>query len=308
VITMSLTVGPSAAIDAALAYAWNTKHVFIDCAAGNSGGGPVGYPANNPNVVAVSSTGPADIISGFSSVGPEVELAAPGETIWSTRIGNTYGQGDGTSYAAPQVAGVAALLLSCDATLTHQGVRQLLRAGAVDLGVPGPDNLYGFGRIDALASLRAAGCRTLLRREVGLFVGGLLVDSSASYNSGPDIGFRYRNRFATLWSWESEAGVAFTDDGADDALLASLQLDVVRHLPGSPSVQPFVLAGVGVAHYNTLGFSDTGPLATLGLGVDYRWRPRIGFRLDLRALGIHDVVDPGWNVNGQVLWGTTFSF
>ena len=308
VITMSLTVAPSAAIDAALAYAWNTKGVFIDCAAGNSGGGPVGYPANNSNVVAVSSTGPADTISGFSSVGPEVQLAAPGEVIWSTRIGNTYGQGDGTSYAAPQVAGVAALLFSCDATLSHQNVRQLLRAGAVDLGVPGPDNLYGFGRIDALASLGAAGCRTLLRREVGLFVGGLLTENSASYNSGLDTGFRYRNRFRTRWSWESEVGIAFTDDGTDDALLASGQFHLVRHLPSSPSVQPFVLAGVGVAHYNTIGFSDTGPLATLGFGVDYRWHPRVGFRLDLRLLALHDVVDPGWTTNGQVLWGTTFSF
>lgn len=308
VITMSLTVAPSAAIDAALAYAWNTRGAFIDCAAGNSYGGAVGYPANNGNVVAVSSTGPADTISGFSSVGPEVELAAPGEVIWSTRIGDTYGQGDGTSYAAPQVAGVAALLLSCDATLSHQAVRQLLQTGAVDLGAPGPDTLYGFGRIDALASLRAAGCRTLLRHDVGLFVGGLLTDNSASYNSGADIGFRYRNRFRTVWSWESEFGVAFTDDGIDDALLASGQFHVVRHLPGSPSAQPFVLAGVGVAHYNTIGFSDTGPLATLGLGTDYRWRPRVGFRLDLRLLALHDVVDPGWTTNGQVLWGTTFSF
>lgn len=308
VITMSLGVAPSAAIDAALVYAWNTRGVFIDCAAGNSGGGPVGYPANNANVVAVSSTGPADLISGFSSVGPEIELAAPGETIWSTRIADTYGQGDGTSYAAPIVAGVAALLFSCDATLSHQGVRQLLRTGAVDLGVPGPDNLYGFGRIDALASLQAAGCRQRLRHEVGLFVGGLLTENSASYNSGLDTGFRYRNHFLTLWSWEAEVGIAFTDDGSDDALLASGQFHLVRHLPGSPAVQPFLLAGVGAGHYNTIGFSDTGPLATVGAGFDYRWRPRIGFRLDFRLLALHDVVDPGWTTNGQVLWGTTFSF
>jgi len=308
VITMSLGVAPSAAIDAALAYAWNVKGVFIDCAAGNSGGGPVGYPANNPHVVAVSSTGPADTISGFSSVGPEIELAAPGETIWSTRIADTYGQGDGTSYAAPQVAGVAALLLSCDATLTHQAVRQLLRAGAVDLGVPGPDTLYGFGRIDALASLRAAGCRTLLRHEVGLFAGGLGTENSTSFNSGFDTGFRYRYRFRTVWSWEYEFGIAFTDDGTDDALLASGQVHLVRHLPGSARLQPFLLAGAGVAHYNTIGFSDTGALATLGIGVDYRWRPQVGFRLDLRVLGLHDVVDPGWTANGQLLWGPTFSF
>jgi len=164
IITLSLTVAPSTAIDAAIDYAYNQKGVFIDCAAGNSGGA-VSYPATNTNVVAVSSTDMADVISAFSNRGPEIELAAPGEQIWSTQLNNTYGQSQGTSFSAPQVAGVAGLLLSCDPSLTNNQVRSILHSNSVDLGAPGKDDLYGFGRIDALAALQAIGCGQVTSKE-----------------------------------------------------------------------------------------------------------------------------------------------
>jgi hypothetical protein len=149
-----------------------------------------------------------------------------------------------------------------------------------------------------------------LGHQVGLFLGGFLSDDDLPLNSGPDVGFRYRrNRFRPSWSWEYEVGMAFTDDGVDDGTLASLQLQWVRHLgSASAAVQPFLLGGVGVAHYNTLGTSDTGPLVVLGGGADYRWSERVGFRLDLRLLGLDDMVGEGWTTNLQVLWGPTFSF
>jgi subtilisin family serine protease len=157
IITMSLSVAPSAAIDAAIDYAFVRKGVFLDNAAGN-GGGAVSYPATLPLVVAVGSVDQTDTVSSFSNRGPELELAAPGEEIWSTQLNNNYNQGDGTSYASPQVAGVAALLLACKPTLTNKELRNILQTTAVDLGAPGRDNLYGFGRIDAAAALKAAGC------------------------------------------------------------------------------------------------------------------------------------------------------
>lgn len=161
IITMSLSIASSTAIDTAINYAYNTVGVFIDCAAGNFEAGEssdVRYPATNPNVVAVSSADKNDIIADHSCRGPEVELAAPGVEIWSTRLNNTYGQGNGTSYAAPQVAGVAGLILSCNTSLTNIQVRTHLQTSAVDLGDTGRDDLYGFGRLDALAGLNAAGC------------------------------------------------------------------------------------------------------------------------------------------------------
>jgi subtilisin family serine protease len=157
IITLSLSIASSAAIDAAIDYAYDQKGVFINNAAGNDSAG-VAYPATHADVVAVSATNQSDIISSFSNRGPEIELAAPGEVIWSTRLNNSYGEGPGTSYASPQVAGVAGLLLSCKPSLTNTEVKSFLETGAVDLGDPGRDDLYGFGRLDALAALRAAGC------------------------------------------------------------------------------------------------------------------------------------------------------
>jgi hypothetical protein len=151
---------------------------------------------------------------------------------------------------------------------------------------------------------------TTLPHQISLLVGGLLTDDSLPLNAGFDTSFLYRrHRFFPLWSWELETGVAFTEDAVNSGLLANAQIHLVRHLNTSPSkVLPFLLAGVGVAHYDSLGFSDTAPLATLGIGADFAWTQKVGFRLDLRALWLHDMIDPGWTTNIQVLWGPTFSF
>ncbi len=157
IISISLKVGSSTAIDNAINYAYNTMGCLIVCAAGNDFG-TVKYPANHADVMAVSSIGKTDVISGFSNRGPEIEITAPGDTIWSTKLNNTYGWSNGTSFAAPQVSAVAGLMLSCNDTLTNAELRNLLQTSAVDLGDPGRDDLYGFGRLDAKRAVEAAGC------------------------------------------------------------------------------------------------------------------------------------------------------
>ncbi len=167
-----------------------------------------------------------------------------------------------------------------------------------------------------VASFQLPGCGSPLpvtpvaQHQVTLLVGGLLTDDSLPLNAGFDTGFLYRrHRFAPLWSWELETSIAFTEDAVQSGLLANGQLHLVRHLNAPPSkVLPFLLAGIGVAHYDTLGFSDTAPLATLGIGADFAWTPKVGFRLDLRALWLNDLIVPGWTTNVQVLWGPTFAF
>ena len=155
VITMSLSVGQSQAIDDALSYAYNTKGVFIDCAAGNSGS-YVTYPANNANVMAVAATDRYDKRAYYSNPGPEIEVAAPGSDILSTSIGNNYATGSGTSFAAPHVAGAAAIILSYNSNLTNVDVRQLLKDSADDIESPGFDNYTGYGRINARRALDMA--------------------------------------------------------------------------------------------------------------------------------------------------------
>jgi subtilisin family serine protease len=157
VITLSLEVGPSTAINQSLVFAYNAG-VFINNASGNSNSS-VGYPANRPEVMAVGATDDDDNRASFSNHGPELEVVAPGVSIWSTQIGNTYGSSSGTSFASPHVAGLAALLFSENPTATNQDVRDCILQTAEDQvgnpaeDIPGRDNFYGFGRINAPAAL-----------------------------------------------------------------------------------------------------------------------------------------------------------
>lgn len=137
------------AIQAAIA-----NGIVLVAAAGNSNG-PVGYPAANPEVIAVAATDEFDSRAGFSSYGPQVDVAAPGVDVLSTLPNNQYDYYSGTSMASPHVTGLAALLRSVDPTLTVGQVRTFITAFAVDLGSPGVDDEYGFGRVDALASVTA---------------------------------------------------------------------------------------------------------------------------------------------------------
>jgi subtilisin family serine protease len=102
----------------------------------------------------------ADDIGCFSNESDFLDVAAPGANIWSASnaAGGTSITGNsGTSMASPQVAGLAALILSVDGSLTPAEVRQIIRDGSIDLGAPGFDRAYGWGRIDVLNSLALVG-------------------------------------------------------------------------------------------------------------------------------------------------------
>ncbi len=147
IISMSLG-GTSGyyAYETAINNAYNSG-VLLIASAGNYGSTAtdnVAYPAKYNSVIAVSAIDQNDNICSFSSVGPAVELTAPGYRLTTTNIGG-YQFFSGTSAAAPFVSGVAALMIASDPTLTNVEVRQSLQQNAVDLGVQGRDNKFGYG-------------------------------------------------------------------------------------------------------------------------------------------------------------------
>lgn len=136
--------------------------VVVVAAAGNSGGA-VSYPAAYPEVIAVSATDQNNNLASFSSRGPEVDLAAPGVSIYSTYKGTGYATLSGTSMAAPHVAGAAALVLNtpvgaydadADGVWDPAEVKNKLQSTATDLGDVGLDNLYGYGLVNAYQAVQ----------------------------------------------------------------------------------------------------------------------------------------------------------
>ena len=152
IISMSLGGRYSSyAYEQALNNAYNSG-VLVVAAAGNYGSDSpdtVAYPAKYDSVIAVSATRDSNLAS-FSSVGPAVELAAPGYYVMTTYLDGRYKGFYGTSAAAPFVSGVAALMMASDPTLTNSEIREQLQQNAVDQGVPGRDSKFGYGLVKAI--------------------------------------------------------------------------------------------------------------------------------------------------------------
>lgn len=161
IISMSLGGPRSFALCQASKRAYEAGLLLV-AAAGNYGNvrpdlSTVSWPARCDTVIAVSATEDDDELAWWSSTGPEVELAAPGVDILSTAPDDEYREMSGTSAACPHVTGVAALLFSAYPMLTNVEVRELLGQYAHDLGPLGREHMYGYGLVDAYATLSRDG-------------------------------------------------------------------------------------------------------------------------------------------------------
>jgi serine protease len=168
-------------LNAALDYAYS-HGVVIAAAAGNDSSNVVTCPAAYPTVIAVGATRFDGTRPSYSNTGSALDVAAPGgdpnvdqnndgfsdgvvsETYcydyFSLLLLQTYNNFcdifmSGTSMATPHVAGLAALLLGEDPTLTPDQVRGYIESTARDRGAAGWDPAYGWGEIDANAAVLA---------------------------------------------------------------------------------------------------------------------------------------------------------
>lgn len=157
VINLSLGgPGSSTILADAVDYA-TSRGVVVVAAAGNESTSEPSYPAAIPDVIAVGATDLEGNAVSFTNFGPWVDLVAPGTDIVSTLLAPGtdawYGIGDGTSFAAPIVAGVAALVRATSPSLTPAQVTERILGSASDRGPGGIDDVYGRGLLDAYGAV-----------------------------------------------------------------------------------------------------------------------------------------------------------
>jgi serine protease len=181
VVNLSLGCGGcrSAGDEAVLAQV-RQAGVVVVAAAGNENTSALTYPASYPGVISVSAVTKANELAAYSNHGAEVDVAAPGgyflgsadkaNGILSTFVDDRTGSrvaawawDEGTSMAAPHVAGVVALMKAACPTLDPDQLDVLLASGRIttDLGEPFRDGSFGHGLIDAAKAVNACGDPTV---------------------------------------------------------------------------------------------------------------------------------------------------
>lgn len=160
---------PGPALERAIRYAIDVKDIVVVAAAGNSGDKDNfdTYPAKYDGVLAVGASDRNSDRTPFSQKKPYVGVLAPGVDMWSTVPRGGHCPGDGTSYAAPYAAGVAALVRSAHPDWTARQVITVIQQTA-QRGQTGQLEGSGWGVVDPLKAVTFAGVPGTVPVETGV--------------------------------------------------------------------------------------------------------------------------------------------
>ena len=189
---------------------------------------------NNIVVAALTST---DGMTSFSSFGPvqdgrvKPDISAFGNSVFSTSTPlNSYATLSGTSMSTPGVAGTVALLVQRYKQLNSNNlppstlIKNASLNTAMDLGNPGPDYRFGYGRINALGAVRVLETPTYLLSSIA---NGATNNSTVTVPAGTA-------RLRVMLTWNDPAGAA----NANPALVNNLDLQVIN---GASTTLPWIL-------------------------------------------------------------------
>lgn len=152
VANISYIVSASSTVTSGARY-FQSKGGVVTVSAGNNG--TFISSADNPYVITVTASNVYDQLYAWSNTGNNLDLCAPGQ-VYTTTPGGSYTNAAGTSFSAPLVAGVAALVMSANPSLTPSQVQDVLTKSADDLGPAGWDSSYGWGRVNASRAVAMA--------------------------------------------------------------------------------------------------------------------------------------------------------
>jgi len=168
VVAMNLSLGGGSLSQteaAAIDYAVNTMGALVIASAGNDGTSTVSCPACDANAISVAASDWLDEHAYYTNWGAGLDLTAPGGELYSntteeagiySSVPGGYAYYQGTSMAAPQVTGAAAVVASVTGA-RGEALRARLEDSADDLGPSGYDTQFGYGRLNLLAALADGG-------------------------------------------------------------------------------------------------------------------------------------------------------
>ena len=134
-----------------------SKGVIVVSTVGNEGDATYNYPGAYEDVIAVGSVDKNMNVSSFSNKNDSVFVVAPGEDVYSLgTLPFTVYKSSGTSFSAPFVSGLAAMLKEKYPQMGQKDFGEILKASSKDLGEPGYDTSYGYGLIQVPQAIDAA--------------------------------------------------------------------------------------------------------------------------------------------------------
>jgi thermitase len=131
-----------------------SKGVVIVAAAGNEGSTALSYPAAFDNVIGVGAVDASLNKMSYSNTGKGLTIMASGTAQVATK-GTLITGASGTSYSSPYVAGLVALMLAENESLSPAKVMDIIGTTAKDLGAVGYDSTYGYGLVDMGSAMKA---------------------------------------------------------------------------------------------------------------------------------------------------------
>lgn len=242
----------------------NSRGCIVVAAAGNDNVNYQFYPAAFNGVIAVAATNSNDTKASFSNYGSWIDISAPGNNIYSTTVGNTYGNKSGTSMASPMVAGLLGLMWSYNPGMTKTDVVNCLLNNATNIHPqnPGYINMLGAGRINAPASmlciqgqLSAPPVADFTSNITTVTAGGMVQFTDLSYNN------------PTTWNWSFPGGTPSSFTGQNPPA-------IVYNTPGVYNVQLTATNSNGphtVTRNGYITVNAAGGCHTINLPVPQGW-------------------------------------
>ena len=166
IINMSCGTTDSHTLKLAVDYA-ESKNIIMVAAVGNSGNEKYSYPAAYNNVIGVGSVSNTKEHSSFSNINDSVFVTAPGEQVNVISDVDEYKQNSGTSFSAPYVSGIIALIREVQPDITLRETKDIISSTSEDLGDKGYDVIFGYGLV------RADNIADYILSKYGYFVSGI---------------------------------------------------------------------------------------------------------------------------------------